>query len=145
MEKIRASNKKHRASKKGRETKAKWSQVDNHKTRQAHLNATWDWSVAQWEELKKSWGHRCAYCGNQPSLLEHDHFIPMSHPLYSGTHPGNVLPCCQFCNLSKHKKHPVEWLSHSDYAFLVTWLHNRKWVSNECCKGNPTHKLAKRW
>lgn len=57
------------------------------------------------KEIKKLYGQPCFYCGKESKHL--DHVIPLSR---GGTHSiGNLVPACQFCNLSKHNKFITEW------------------------------------
>lgn len=57
-----------------------------------------DFTLAEWEEIKDLFGHRCVYCG-QVTELTRDHLIPISK---GGTHDyGNIVPACQSCNSRK--------------------------------------------
>ena len=57
----------------------------------------------------------CAACGRQLNGLFHrdrlDHWIPLASPDCPGTVPHNMVPLCSDCNLSKHARDPVEWLT----------------------------------
>lgn len=59
------------------------------------------------------WGSSCAVC-NQAFDLVHkchlDHWIPLSDPSCPGTIPENMVPLCDYCNLSKNAKAPSDWL-----------------------------------
>ena len=121
-EKVLAEKRRYQQSPAGRARKRRVSQIENQKRRQQGTDAVWDWSVQDWEDTKAMWGHECAYCGTQPSELEHDHFIPISHPDFTGTHPGNIVPVCSECNLRKAKAHPRDFLSPERYALVAVWL-----------------------
>jgi len=58
-----------------------------------------DFTCAQWEALKITYGHRCAYCGEQPERLTQDHVIPLTR---GGNHTlSNIVPACWVCNRRK--------------------------------------------
>lgn len=59
-----------------------------------------DFTVKQWNELKESFGHRCAYCNKYcPRELTQDHVVPISK---GGSHTlSNIVPACRWCNTSK--------------------------------------------
>lgn len=58
-----------------------------------------DFTAAQWEEMKRLYGDRCAYCGVEPAVLTQDHVIPVSR---GGSHTAsNIVPACQECNSRK--------------------------------------------
>jgi 5-methylcytosine-specific restriction endonuclease McrA len=63
-------------------------------------------TIEQWEDIKKEYGYKCAYCGEKKDLAQ-DHFIP----IYSnGEHTAqNIIPVCKSCNSSKNKKDFFEW------------------------------------
>jgi 5-methylcytosine-specific restriction endonuclease McrA len=64
-------------------------------------------SVAEWHNILKRYGHRCAYC-RRKARLEIDHVVPVSR---GGRHTAkNVVPCCRSCNSSKSSRTPREWL-----------------------------------
>ena len=53
----------------------------------------------QWEAIKSSYGHCCAYCGYKVPRLTIDHVIPLAK---GGLHTlDNLVPACRPCNLSK--------------------------------------------
>jgi 5-methylcytosine-specific restriction endonuclease McrA len=69
------------------------------KTRLA--NAVSDLTAKQWEVIKRSYGHRCAYCYQKKPLTQ-DHFIPISK---GGHHTAsNIVPACRSCNSSKQAR-----------------------------------------
>jgi hypothetical protein len=70
-----------------------------------------------WERCLDYWQGRCAYCGNPPGLLKNtfiqtDHVIAVAdeRPDNPGTVPGNILPVCFDCNMSKRDKPVESWL-----------------------------------
>ena len=70
-----------------------------------------DLTPAEWRQIKKAFGNRCAYCGlpaTKGNRLQVDHFIPLTRggPLTA----RNVVPACVSCNPSKGNKLPHEWL-----------------------------------
>lgn len=56
-------------------------------------------------EIMMRWDWRCAYCDAPAQHLDH------VHPLSRGGEdvPGNILPACQRCNLTKGAKSLAEW------------------------------------
>ncbi|HEV8669323.1 MAG TPA: HNH endonuclease signature motif containing protein [Candidatus Limnocylindria bacterium] len=59
-----------------------------------------------WEELIRTHGGRCAYCGSTDHL-EADHRIPLCR---GGTNEiNNILPACRRCNRRKHRKTEEEF------------------------------------
>lgn len=58
-------------------------------------------TYAEWIELKKLYGNRCASCGNSGRLTK-DHILPVSR---GGTDDiTNIQPLCASCNSSKGTK-----------------------------------------
>lgn len=79
------------------------------KERRAKINGATicDFTAADWSEIKKLHGYRCAYCGKTPKTLTQDHVIPISS---SGNHTwSNILPSCQSCNSRKRDKFFLEY------------------------------------
>jgi 5-methylcytosine-specific restriction endonuclease McrA len=61
---------------------------------------------AEWEEIKRHFGHKCAYCGKKRPL-QREHFIPLSKG-GEYTH-NNIIPACAECNWSKLDRDFNEW------------------------------------
>lgn len=60
--------------------------------------ATGSHTLDQWEQLKDSYGNKCAFC-NQTKKLTKDHIIPLSK---GGTdYIENIQPLCKNCNSKK--------------------------------------------
>ncbi len=60
----------------------------------------------EWKTICEEFDHRCAYCLNPASHM--DHVIPLAQ---GGFHePGNVVPACKPCNSSKGAKSLPIWL-----------------------------------
>lgn len=124
-EKLLEEKRRYNESVKGRNRKRQEILIENHRRRQSHLNVRWDWTVEEWEETCQQWMRTCAYCGVSTDLLEQDHFVPITHPDFTGTHPGNIVPSCRSCNRRKGHLHPREWLSPERFALIVEWLEKR--------------------
>lgn len=63
-------------------------------------------TIQQWEECKKAFDYKCAYCGNKRKLTQ-DHFIPLKN---GGEYSkNNILPVCPSCNSSKQDNNFFEW------------------------------------
>lgn len=58
-----------------------------------------DLTVQQWEEIKRRFDFKCAYCGTFEAALTKDHVTPLSR---GGNHTAsNIVPACRSCNCSK--------------------------------------------
>lgn len=76
------------------------------------------WNNADWLNCLEYWHNACAVCGGQLRDLfgnvepHREHWIPLDYKGDDnpGTVPGNMLPLCSPCNLSKGSKMPEEWL-----------------------------------
>lgn len=79
------------------------------------------WNKSLWERCLQEWGHQCAYCG-KAGVMTQDHFIPLSHPDCPGTVPGNIVPACLQCNLSKGPLHPMDWAGPLAFAKIAEKL-----------------------
>lgn len=63
-------------------------------------------TVEQWENIKKYFNNRCAYCGKELTLQQ-EHFIPLTK---GGEYTiNNIIPACKICNSSKNNKDFLEW------------------------------------
>jgi len=56
-------------------------------------------TLAQWEELKKKYGYRCAICKKKKKLTR-DHIIPVTKERTSND-ISNIQPLCRECNSKK--------------------------------------------
>lgn len=69
----------------------------------------------QWEELKKEYGGRCAYCARSAKLTR-DHITAIAK---GGPDTlENCAPACFSCNMSKHDHEIVVWLARTGKRFL---------------------------
>lgn len=64
-------------------------------------------SIEDWKICKAYFNNSCAYCGDEASKLQYEHFIPLSKE--GGFTKENILPSCQRCNLSKKNNDFYEW------------------------------------
>lgn len=84
----------------------------NQKRRAARIAAKMDpnsLTLAQWEQTKAHFGHRCAYCQKAADRLTRDHVVPLSQ---GGTYTmGNIIPACPSCNSRKNTKTAPEWMA----------------------------------
>ena len=69
-------------------------------------------SDTEWEDIKKYFNNKCAYCGNVCKLT-YDHFYPFSHG--GDFMKGNIVPACSRCNSSKNNNLFSEWYSKQDF------------------------------
>lgn len=65
------------------------------------------YGINTWVRENASIPDRCVYCGASENLLV-DHFIPRSKG--GGDAPGNLVVCCNSCNLGKGNKDPIQVL-----------------------------------
>lgn len=63
-------------------------------------------TLNQWNEIKKCFNNKCAYCNSEESLTQ-DHFIPLSKG--GGYTRNNIIPACKSCNSSKGNRDFFEW------------------------------------
>jgi hypothetical protein len=71
-----------------------------------------NYSVELWEECKKFFNNKCAYCGNEAKLTE-EHFIPLSK---GGEYTrNNIIPVCKSCNSSKRDRNFFEYYPKQKY------------------------------
>jgi 5-methylcytosine-specific restriction endonuclease McrA len=71
-------------------------------------------TLEQWEQIKKDFDNKCAYCGKEPDgTLEQDHFIALAND-GEYTH-DNIIPACKSCNASKANRDFFKWYPRQDY------------------------------
>jgi hypothetical protein len=63
-------------------------------------------SSREWKRLVNRYQGKCAYCRKAP-WNHREHIIPLSRGGRESI--GNLLPCCERCNTSKHNKLLSEW------------------------------------
>lgn len=67
-------------------------------------SVTCDLTKKQWEQIKKLYGYKCAYCNRELKKLSQDHVIPISK---GGHHTAsNIVPSCMPCNRKKGVNSP---------------------------------------
>ena len=65
-----------------------------------------NFTTDQWEQLKREFNYKCAYCGETEPLAQ-DHFVPV---IKGGEYTrDNIIPSCKFCNGSKSGKDFFKW------------------------------------
>ena len=67
------------------------------RSRKANLPHTL--TPTQWQAIKDTYKHCCAYCGKHSKRLCQDHIIPLSKG--GGYTLGNIVPACSHCNSKK--------------------------------------------
>lgn len=112
-ETVREEKRRHNKSERGRAAKRLRSFIDNNARRQRHLGKPFRWDADGWKRCMGAWRYRCAYC-DAGGFLTQDHFIPINHPNFPGTVPGNIVPACESCNYSKRDRHPGEFVTNPD-------------------------------
>ena len=76
----------------------------NAKRRARKKEAIGNFTLGEWELLKKQYGYCCPACGrDEPKIkLEIDHIIPLSKG--GSNYIENIQPLCGSCNSKKHDK-----------------------------------------
>lgn len=85
-----------------------------------------------WLATKEYFGQRCAYCGEEKSLVI-EHAIPINKQ-YLGEHRlGNLVPSCQECNSAKASKDFREFLDEDENRIKVIegYMDSRNYVPLE--------------
>ena len=78
-----------------------------HKRRANQKNLPSNLTTQQWENIKETFNHSCAYCGNNNLNLHQEHFVPLNK---GGEYTiNNIIPACAHCNFSKQDKDFFEW------------------------------------
>lgn len=79
-------------------------------------------TFAEWELLKKQYGHKCLSCGKcEPEIkLTEDHIIPLDKG--GSDYIDNIQPLCRSCNCKKHIKIinyiPLNFIKEKDYKIF---------------------------
>jgi len=109
--------------------KPELKQARKAKYRSRLRNAGGSFTHEQWEERKKEFGNRCAYCGKKSKLLTPDHYIPLSK---GGTnYIDNIVPACPQCNRTKWNKDPSKFDFPRKTQMLFSILYKDKKDINE--------------
>lgn len=73
--------------------------VNSNRDRTRKLGLAHDLTLAQWRELIRAYGSKCAYCGTVVWTPFMEHILPVSRG--GGTTMANVVPACCRCNTRK--------------------------------------------
>jgi len=99
----------------------------NQKRRNQNKQLINDFTLEDWENVKREFDYCCAYCGEEVDLQQ-DHFIPLSK---GGNYtPKNIIPACVNCNCSKHAKMFDEWYPKQSFydknreLYILNWIHS---------------------
>ena len=69
-----------------------------------------------WIRIKESvFENSCAYCGATETKLTIEHLEMFNKSQCGLHHPGNIVPCCESCNVKRgldDKNEPVDWETH---------------------------------
>ena len=63
------------------------------------------------EEIYKDWDHKCAYCGDDATSL--DHIVPKYKSGCSNRH--NLVPACRRCNSNKASQPMEVWYREQEF------------------------------
>jgi 5-methylcytosine-specific restriction endonuclease McrA len=78
------------------------------------------------EEIYKAWDHKCGYCQEPATSL--DHITPRFKS--GSSNRNNLVPCCRRCNANKASSNMEEWFKQQEYfteeklAKIKTWMEN---------------------
>jgi 5-methylcytosine-specific restriction endonuclease McrA len=71
-----------------------------------------NYTAEQWEEAKRYFNNKCAYCGKEKPLTQ-DHFVPLSK---GGEYTiNNIVPACGKCNSSKKECEFSAWYPKQEF------------------------------
>lgn len=72
-------------------------------------------SSHDWENTKKHFNNRCAYCGSQEKIVR-DHAVPINKENLGEHKLGNIVPSCERCNDKKSDQTYVQFLNNPGCA-----------------------------
>lgn len=78
-----------------------------HLRKSRKANTIYNYTEDIWEETLEHFNNKCAYCGDATKDLQQEHVIPLSKGGYYTKQ--NIIPACQFCNISKHNRNLMDW------------------------------------
>lgn len=121
----------------------RWQQENKEKLKEYYeqrLHKNHKISIIEWEDCKKYFNHRCAYCG----LAIEDHWITIKgisqlgdfhkeHVHHDGMNDlSNCVPSCRICNSAKHNKEFLEWYNENNNIFSQVRLDKIiKWIEED--------------
>lgn len=79
------------------------------------------------EDIYKAWNHKCAYCEDQATSL--DHITPRFRS--GSSNRNNLVPCCRSCNASKASYSVKEWFSKQEFFTQARMDRIDSWMSQE--------------
>lgn len=86
-------------------------------------------TLEEWEEAKREFNYKCAYCGKPLKRFTQDHFIPLiSGGAYS---KDNIIPACKRCNCSKHTSLFSEWYRKQSYYSSEREAHVLEYIERQ--------------
>ena len=77
------------------------------------------------DEIYKSWNHKCAYCEDDATSL--DHIVPRY--LSGETVRKNLVPACRRCNASKASERLHEWYMSQSFFCEARLNRIERWMS----------------
>ena len=79
------------------------------------------------ESIYEAWNHKCGYCGDQATSL--DHVVPRFKSGSSNRH--NLIPCCRSCNANKGSTDMREWFEKQAFFSLDTLDKINSWCQQD--------------
>lgn len=79
------------------------------------------------EEIYKAWEHKCGYCDNPATSL--DHIVPRFKS--GSSNRNNLIPCCRRCNANKASSSLEAWYPAQDFFSEEKLAKIKNWMENE--------------
>jgi len=79
------------------------------------------------ESIYQAWGHKCGYCGDNATSL--DHIIPRFKS--GSSNRNNLLPACRSCNANKASSKMEEWFLSQPFFTQEKLDRINAWIDNE--------------
>ena len=79
------------------------------------------------ESIYHAWDHKCAYCGQPATSL--DHIIPRFKS--GSSNRNNLIPACQRCNSNKGSMDMETWYKQQSYFCAYRMENINAWINQE--------------
>ena len=106
-------------------------------------------SNAEWENCKKYFNYKCAYCGIEESeaKLKYNQYFHKEHVVTDGRNDlKNCIPSCRHCNLLKKRKSLNTWYNNDNPVYTYErYLKIYNWLRYDCHKylEEKKHKIKR--
>ena len=79
------------------------------------------------EHIYESWDHKCGYCGEEATSL--DHIVPRFKS--GSSNRNNLVPACRRCNTSKASTKMEDWYQQQDFFTQARMDTIKSWMNQE--------------